>query len=229
VHESGSARANIAASDLERVVSAAFALWASVDCGAGRSPDLETVVYPQVRCARTGFVPEGPNHNLWIFRDEDWPHGIEAQEAIALTTLTVEDSTGLILDADVELNSSGNRFALANGEGIDLPSIAAHEAGHVLGLGHSEWATSTMSLGYEVGSTEARSLEADDERAICSAMSQSHPSRVCEPEPVGGFDVGCEFQDGCCNIVPPRRSMASPAMFFAALLLVGFRRAARRS
>jgi hypothetical protein len=225
VHRSGSARRHIVASDLQEVVSAAFHEWEAVDCGMGHGPALQALAYPQVHCDRVGFAPNGPNQNSWIFRDEYWPHAVEAEEAIALTTLTVQPSTGLILDADVELNSRDNAFTLEGGEGIDLASIVAHESGHVLGLGHSDWATSTMALGYEIGSVDARTLEADDERAICSAMPFVESSRVCDPEPIGGFDVGCEFDDGCCSIAPRRRSTASLlAVGLGSLLLVLRRR-----
>ncbi|MGC4064396.1 MAG: hypothetical protein QM784_07080 [Polyangiaceae bacterium] len=118
-HRSGSVRLHIAASELEKIVSQSFEQWESVDCGMGRSPALEVTVYPQVQCDRVGFTQNGPNQNSWIFRDAQWPHGVEAEEAISLTTLTVKQSTGRILDADVELNSSANTFTLSGKDGVE--------------------------------------------------------------------------------------------------------------
>ncbi|MBI4719755.1 MAG: matrixin family metalloprotease [Chitinivibrionia bacterium] len=67
---------------------------------------------------------------------------------------------GEILDADMLFNP-GRTFTTSGGAGIDLQSVATHEAGHLYGLSHSAVRTSTMFpiLGH---GTETASLTIED-------------------------------------------------------------------
>jgi hypothetical protein len=70
-------------------------------------------------------------------------------------------SPGEIVDADMIFNPVKQFRTDTQGSGIDLESVATHEAGHLYGLSHSVVRTSTMF--YALGSgTSSRTLEEDD-------------------------------------------------------------------
>lgn len=201
-------------------MSAAFGKWASVACSDGRHPNLRVESYPHVTCDAVGYRIDGPNQNLWVFRDEPWMHETGIGSAIALTVLSIKVETGEILDADVELNSYDYQFTTGDASvGTDLASIVLHEGGHVLGIGHSPWQTSTMADGYHQGALEPRTLEQDDINAICAAMPPGQMPDSCDPEPRGGFSTQCEVEQrmGCALVRTP--SSSGPSLFL--LLILG--------
>jgi hypothetical protein len=226
-HKGGSPRRGISGDAFERCIRSAFDAWSAVTCDDGGSPNFFVETYPQVTCQDVGFRGDGPNQNLWIFRDDGWEHEIAADGALALTTLSVDATTGEISDADVELNSMQNDFTLGDDNvQTDLLSIVLHEAGHVLGIGHSPWPTSTMASSYLRGTTDARSLKADDIDAICGIFPPGELPTHCDSEPRNGFASQCDGRfAGCCAIAQSRTdSTFAPSAMAAILLLVARRR-----
>jgi hypothetical protein len=140
--------------------------------------------------------------------------------AIAITTTTFKVSTGELLDADLELfdrdEASGSGFWLTcPGPGappcagrpdgrcvaIDLGSTVTHEAGHVLGLGHTCERPNESGCGAPMatmvgtaaaGETHKRVLHVDDVVGVCTVYpsGQPTPSSTAQPptEVTGG---GC--------------------------------------
>jgi hypothetical protein len=81
--------------------------------------------------------------NNMVFRRSAWPYD---PSALAITTVFARQDTGIILDADVELNAvDGGRFKWGDlvagiGTGVhveDLQNTLTHEFGHLLGLDHN--------------------------------------------------------------------------------------------
>jgi hypothetical protein len=185
--------------------------------------------YPRVECDNVGYYADAPNQNLWILRDDAWSVEAEAENTIALTTLTIDRKTGRILDADVELNARDNAFTLSSENvQVDLLSVAVHEAGHVLGIYHSDWATSTMASGYDSGSVESRTLEADDIRAICALMPPGELPAECDAEPMGGFSTQCQAEAGCCALARGRKGNLAVWSLVVTLTGLGATRRFRR-
>jgi hypothetical protein len=194
---------------MRSIVQDAFNRWTSADCGNGEHPNFVVDTFPDVNCTDvtgdSGYKPTGPNYNVWIFRDNDWPFGAVDEGAIAITTTQFSATTGEIYDSDVELNSLGNNFTTGLDRVVmDLPSVVQHEAGHFLGLAHSLVDTATMYALITPGDSTRRTLDPDDVSSICAAYKPGKLNPYCDPEPRHGFSTECEFDKGCCAVAPGR-------------------------
>lgn len=201
VAEHGSALRSIDAARFEELVAAAFATWTRTSCPGLEPGRLTAVAFPRARCQKSGFVPEGPNQNLFVLRDENWPYP-SAATALAVTFLTADTNTGEILDFDVDFNTERYPFSLS-GEptGVDLATVVLHEIGHVFGLGHSPVNTAVMHEGYALGGAVRRELDADDRAGYCAVVAELVPEPDCAPEPTGGFSPSCELSaTGGCQL-----------------------------
>jgi hypothetical protein len=100
---------------------------------------------------------DGDSIITWI--ENSWPYG---PSTIAITwTYFFED--GEIGEADMLMNGDDYNWTTSTAGGeTDVASIAAHEAGHYLGLGHTNESAATMFATVQQGETSKRSLHADD-------------------------------------------------------------------
>ena len=115
---------------------------------------------------------------------------------------------------------------------MDLDSLLTHEAGHLLGLGHTQDRAATMFPGYTRGSTGLRSLGYDDVSGLCAIYPDSRKVTSTSCLPRHGFSELCgadqpavaasnstNEQDssstGGCSLSP--RAGGSASAFFAAL------------
>lgn len=203
----------------------AFQAWANVDCGGGKHPRIKAVNLGTVVCDAHEYNKQAGNANIILFQDEAWPH-VGANTTLALTTVTYNVDTGEIYDADMELNSANVSFTVDDKiVKYDLASIAAHETGHFLGLSHSPETAATMYLDYAPGSSELRTLEADDIAAICAAYPPGDPiPSSCDATPRRGFESECSpppipQEDPSCAMAPgtSRTSASLAALSLIAL------------
>lgn len=166
------------------IFDAAFAAWREVSCSAGGvsghpSLSFETLAPTDaeyVNCAPDAEACQqaeahGPHQIL--FRDDAWPYD-DPTATIALTTVTFGLDTGHILSANMEINSyKFPHLATVDpppaGE-ISLAAIARHEAGHFIGLAHSQHETAAMYAFYAPNMT---SLTQDDIDGVCAAYPPS--------------------------------------------------------
>jgi hypothetical protein len=137
-----------------------------------------------------GFVSARPldqdNANVIGFEDR-----ADLERTLASTSFLVDTRSGEILESDIFFNSSFQWSVAAGGEPgrFDVQSIATHEAGHFLGLGHSSLgeteaiptggrrlisAASVMfPIAYSSGNIIDRELQADD----IAGVSDVYPDR----------------------------------------------------
>jgi hypothetical protein len=169
------ARVGVNHDQLLGVVERAFERWATVECPGGKNPGFEAASAGIVNTTGNFFCSSVPEANLgvWSF-PETWNH---ASSSVGFTTLWLGDEAR-ILDADVELS-----IDWLSGSGGELSevllTVATHEAGHVLGIDHSDDATALMAASYSDGLTSDRPLTPDDIAAICALYPPATTELVC--------------------------------------------------
>lgn len=237
----GSARTHIGYRDADQTFRSVFSTWMSADCGGGQHPSFVMydigAPYGGIECDQPEFNDDAPNASVWMFRDDAWPYTDE-NATLALTTVQYEKSTGVILDADVEINSFSSDLTIGDTTvHADLASIATHEAGHFLGLSHTPIKSATMYARYSPGDRDIRTLDTDDVNGICAIYPPDRNVPACDsPLPPHGFGRYCNedvnVKRGCAVGVPaPTREPGTSLGVYGALaaLAVGLGARRRRS
>jgi MYXO-CTERM domain-containing protein len=215
------------------VVAQAFATWSTASCG-GAPPGIQFIDQGATALTTVEYQEGGSNTNLVVFRDSDWPHD-EGAHAVALTTVTFDVPTGEILDADMELNSADFELTTTpTTTATDLPSILAHEVGHLLGFAHSDDPEATMGAIYEPGTITIRDLAADDVELLCQTYRPdgTRPTGdgvvVADPCHPDGDEASCPSSTVAgCSAAPASGGASSMAAALLAVALVVVRRRRR--
>jgi len=178
----------IAWEDARDVVHAAVEAWNAVaECSTPKlsfdGPSAVERIEP--------FDPCADNQNLVLFVHDaaTWSNKGFSSAATAMTTLTFEDSLGVIADADIELNDAS--FAFSVGDPVpedenDLLGTLVHEVGHLFGLDHSPEAEATMYYKAPAGEDKKRTLHEDDIDGVCWIYDYGCPSQIPPACPGGG-------------------------------------------
>jgi hypothetical protein len=204
---------------LERVRTIAdvsFSTWTDVTCdGQPVGLDIRQTV-ELAECDEPEYNRHAPNANTIMFVF-DWHDRGLPLDAFALTLVWHNPRTGTIYDADMQLNETLGRFSDCDEScppgAVDLQNVITHEAGHFLGLGHSEVDDSTMSARATLGETRKRDLTQDDFDGLCALYARyAEPS--CEDEeftPNHGFGTKCAppLDDDCSVSAPGARRSAA--------------------
>jgi Matrixin len=235
LQEGGSRQVSIG--DFEPIATAAFAAWTNADCGGGQHPSIGVSLQGRAACSKQEYNQNDGNANILMFRDEVWPY-TGADNTLALTTLTFNTDTGEVYDADMEINGTP-RMRLTIGDvdvDKDLLSIVTHEAGHFLGIAHTQralHAEATMFASYDTGTVKLRDLDPDDEQAICALYPPNMNRGACDPTPRHGFSGECgdgkTEEEGCRVAAPGRAPGPGPLPLLALGALATLARRGRRA
>jgi hypothetical protein len=110
---------------------------------------------------------------------------------------------------------------------FDLQSILTHEAGHFLGMAHTDKSCQaagnncpTMDAMYRPGSSDFRTLEQDDIDGICAIYpaDRNPPDNMCAPRHGFSGDCGHAGNRGCCTTAPGGASSRGGAGFVAVMI-----------
>jgi hypothetical protein len=244
--------------DASNAMSIAFTVWTGASCpteGNGRSrASIDVRDLGPVNCGEVAYKSRTANQNVIVFRDDTWAYG---PQVLGLTTVVFAPDTGEIFGADMEINTKDmepvtfddpvngkaecSKGSCKGQAAYDFLAVVTHEAGHFLGVGHSNDKGSTMYARYNKGEIHQRVLTPDDVNAICTIYRPNGTravlddkvtvAPVCDPTPRGGFTRECEDAPSgiCATSATPGRGTGA-ALGWAAglgLALCALRRARR--
>ena len=173
------ASTQVTSAQFATVMEQAFGTWTSSACDSG-PVGIQVSATEPVTCNEVRYNQNGPNQNVITFRDEGWPYN-DPNNTLGLTTVTFNADTGDIYDADMEINSFGQKLTVDGtvpSNGFDLLSVVTHEAGHFLGLAHATDSQATMYAAYKPGSTSLRTLTPDDIAGLCAIYPDREHARL---------------------------------------------------
>ncbi|MCX7944958.1 MAG: matrixin family metalloprotease [Deltaproteobacteria bacterium] len=114
------------------------------------------------------------NKNIIVWYYKDWPY---EPNGVALTTITYDDKTGEIYDADIELNGVYYRFDVVEtlpSTYTDIQNTMTHEIGHMIGLDHNYDPHSVMYPTAKAGEIKKRILSQDDIEGVCDIYREEN-------------------------------------------------------
>jgi hypothetical protein len=190
--------------DTRPVIAKAFAAWTDVKCPDGTIAKMAFTELDPVKCKKSEYNKDGPNVNVVLFQDNDWKYrGIDG--TLAKTSVTYNDDTGEIYDADIEVNAANNEVTIDDADPeYDLQAILTHEVGHFIGIAHSPRSDAVMYASYSPGSVAQRKLTDDDIAALCTIYPSTYTA-ACNTEPKNGFSPTCDEpakDEGICSVSP---------------------------
>lgn len=177
----GSPKSGLDADQVQELVAQAFERWKSVTCPRGGSPGFDAVFQGFVSCDRQQAVcaPADDNVHTILFHDDVWPSSL-APSAAGVTNPIGSVDSGLLIDADIRLNSANFDFNASSFTALDLSLVLTHEIGHFLGLAHSNVFGALMRANYQDIEWGADGLSDDDVAAICEAYPPLAGPVTCE-------------------------------------------------
>lgn len=160
INDQGSA--DMSFSKTEQIVKDSYAEWESPCCSTFRTNYLGTTSRTALDSRQSRSLPPILS---WIENSSNWPQYLGDPNRVLGVTMT-SFSGCTIVNAPIVFN--GIKFKYRPAGSTDLQSIATHEIGHYLGLGHSSASGEPTMAPRYLGGTKQRSIESDDEKGLCS-------------------------------------------------------------
>lgn len=168
---------------------------------------------------------ERGNANVIMWRDEEWAYA--STTAFAITSVTFDPGTGLIADADIELNGQHHSFTVGDQDVVvDIRNTLTHEVGHFIGLDHTGVGDATMFGSAPQGETQKRTLHADDIEGLAHIYAPSGASVQC-PDLPDYFErplTDGKEDRGCCAVVSGESPDAPWLIAILVVVVLGRRR-----
>jgi MYXO-CTERM domain-containing protein len=144
----------------------AFEQWSAVICGEGPA-----LTFEYVGTADTDAINFDPRFfrdekNMVAFVNEGW----DDPAVVARARILWDNETGEIMEFGIGLNDQHADWSTADGGAsgsFDIQDVLVRQIGLTLGLGDSEVEAAAMFPGNQTASVRRRTLDADDEAAIC--------------------------------------------------------------
>ena len=208
--------------ELRATIQASFDSWASASCGGAYTGLLftaepEPVSLTSRQKERSQTSAHDAQDNVIAYLEEDeWRELNLGSHAYALT-LVRSDASGEIHGADILFNGGQGPLGNCPEQGCqgtpwknDLANVATHEAGHFLGLSHSDVPRAAMYCSAPQGETLKRHLDADDVAGLCA---------IYPPAPEA-TKYRLEVSPGCTLLAPePSHPYALLGLSWGALVL----------
>ena len=198
---------------------------------ATRCGSFDLLEGPHSPSRLTGYDRTGDNENLVLIRTSDCFHAVGANDpcrttdtcgnvydcwdhgaAILAVTLLTYDTSGALLDTDIEVNGALSYLTLVDAPpctpgqisqscvGNDVQNTVTHELGHALGLDHSPDPASTMYATGPLGETSKRVLDPASKQFVCDVYPAGLASRDCLDADAG--TGGTDGSDGAGGGAP---------------------------
>lgn len=167
--------------------------WSEPCCSSWRaSYQGRTSVHPRNKPRADGVHAVG-------FAEGSWPLLLgNKNRVIAVTMTSFTTPSCEYTSADLLFNAVGFTFTVdPNNVRTDLGSIAMHEFGHWLGLGHSNVTGAMMAATYRSG-TVVGPLHQDDIDGVCSLYERSCEDSGCSSNAECGSGMKCDVSTGEC-------------------------------
>ena len=206
-------------------VQAAFATWTDAP------GSYLSFVYGGLTSLTTVGSGESPR-NVILWREDPSLWSVVGPEVLSLTTVTYGVTTATIIDADIEMNGAWFEFTTEDDVvAYDIRSAVVHEAGHLLGLDHSDDPTAVMNSFHLEGSLKKRTPSADDLDGVAAHYPVANDPGTCNTELEGDYfpsPKAAPGSAGCSSAGPGGGAPWAVPLAALALIILLLRRYSRR-